>query len=83
MPGLAPMSRGEHYRRHAETCRRLARCHADTKWAPRLIGLAERYEATAETLDGGEKRCEAQYTSDIQRGRSAVTHYKAEALART
>ena len=39
------------YRRHAATCRQLARTHSDKEWTGSLASLACEYEAKAAEID--------------------------------
>jgi hypothetical protein len=45
------MPSAELYRRHAATCRRLARAHSDKEWTGSLVNLAYEYEAKAAEMD--------------------------------
>jgi hypothetical protein len=47
------MPSAELYRRHAATCRRLARAHSGKEWTGSLINLAYEYEAKAAEMDVG------------------------------
>jgi hypothetical protein len=49
------MPSAERYRRHAATCRHLARAHCDEEWAGSLVSLAYELEAKAAETEVGSR----------------------------